>query len=177
MPTPAPSRYWRRTLGLQVRYADCGGYRFCYAYRGKVGTRPSILMLHGFSAHKDAWLTVVKVHRRALLLNMQRRGEKNPSGKNGKNSGALATVWEASHSHVLSCFDPVSPKASAHLVCGHARPRGNNAHQHGRLLHPGTGQEDSSGELHAAEATKRAVIDFTEQQFVFLVLSLWKPYA
>uniref|UniRef100_A0A8C2X3E8 acylglycerol lipase n=1 Tax=Cyclopterus lumpus TaxID=8103 RepID=A0A8C2X3E8_CYCLU len=52
--------YWRRTLGLQVRYADCGGYRFCFAYRGKPGTRPSILMLHGFSAHKDTWLTVVK---------------------------------------------------------------------------------------------------------------------
>ncbi|XP_068604886.1 monoacylglycerol lipase ABHD6b [Brachionichthys hirsutus] len=52
--------YWRRTLGLQVRYADCGGYRFCYTYRGKPGMRPSILMLHGFSAHKDAWLTVVK---------------------------------------------------------------------------------------------------------------------
>ncbi|KAA8590923.1 hypothetical protein FQN60_001866 [Etheostoma spectabile] len=52
--------YWRRTLGLQVRYADCGGYRFCYASRGKPGMRPSILMLHGFSAHKDTWLTVVK---------------------------------------------------------------------------------------------------------------------
>ncbi|XP_030589400.1 monoacylglycerol lipase ABHD6b isoform X2 [Archocentrus centrarchus] len=52
--------YWRRTLGLQVRYADCGGYRFCYSYRGKPGMRPSILMLHGFSAHKDTWLTVVK---------------------------------------------------------------------------------------------------------------------
>ncbi|XP_015250217.1 PREDICTED: monoacylglycerol lipase ABHD6-like [Cyprinodon variegatus] len=52
--------YWRRTLGLQVRYADCGGYRFCYSYRGKPGMRPSILMLHGFSAHKDMWLSVVK---------------------------------------------------------------------------------------------------------------------
>lgn len=58
-------RYWRRTLGLQVRYADCGGYRFCYSYRGKPGMRPSILMLHGFSAHKDTWLTVVKVRRSA----------------------------------------------------------------------------------------------------------------
>lgn len=55
------NRYWRRTLGLQVRYADCGGYRFCYSCRGKPGMRPSILMLHGFSAHKDSWLTVVKV--------------------------------------------------------------------------------------------------------------------
>uniref|UniRef100_A0A672HX53 Abhydrolase domain containing 6b n=1 Tax=Salarias fasciatus TaxID=181472 RepID=A0A672HX53_SALFA len=58
--------YWRRTLGLQVRFADCGGYRFCYSCRGKPGMRPSILMLHGFSAHKDTWLTVVKI----LSLNM-----------------------------------------------------------------------------------------------------------
>lgn len=54
-------RYWRRTLGLQVRYADCGGYRFCYSCRGRPGMRPSILLLHGFSAHKDTWLTVIKV--------------------------------------------------------------------------------------------------------------------
>ncbi len=54
-------RYWRRTLGLQVRYADCGGYRFCYSYRGKPGLRPSVLMLHDFSAHKDTWLPMVKV--------------------------------------------------------------------------------------------------------------------
>ncbi|MGH0144056.1 UNVERIFIED_CONTAM: hypothetical protein FKN15_005215 [Acipenser sinensis] len=53
--------YWRRTLGLQVKHAESDGYRFCYSYRGKPGTRPSILMLHGFSAHKDMWLTVVKV--------------------------------------------------------------------------------------------------------------------
>ncbi|XP_061634373.1 monoacylglycerol lipase ABHD6b isoform X2 [Phyllopteryx taeniolatus] len=52
--------YWRRTLGLQVHYADCGGYRFCYSCRGKPGMRPSILMLHSFSAHKDTWLTLVK---------------------------------------------------------------------------------------------------------------------
>lgn len=77
MLTCAPCRYWRRTLGLQVRYADCGGYRFCYAYRGKAGMRPSILMLHGFSAHKDAWLTVVKVHQRVLLFEMERCHEKN----------------------------------------------------------------------------------------------------
>uniref|UniRef100_A0A667XUW2 acylglycerol lipase n=1 Tax=Myripristis murdjan TaxID=586833 RepID=A0A667XUW2_9TELE len=65
--------YWRRTLGLQVRYADCGGYRFCYSYRGKPGLRPSILMLHGFSAHKDTWLSVVKYlpkHLHILCVDM-----------------------------------------------------------------------------------------------------------
>lgn len=54
-------RYWRRRLGLQVDYAGHDGYRFCYTHRGKPGSRPSILMLHGFSAHKDMWLGVVKV--------------------------------------------------------------------------------------------------------------------
>lgn len=68
-----PFRYWRRTLGLQVRYADCGGYRFCYAYRGKPGMRPSILMLHGFSAHKDTWLTVVKVRICTYRINIHQK--------------------------------------------------------------------------------------------------------
>lgn len=54
-------RYWRRRLGLQVDYAESNGYRFCYTHRGKPGSRPSVLMLHGFSAHKDMWLGVVKV--------------------------------------------------------------------------------------------------------------------
>ncbi|XP_061114903.1 monoacylglycerol lipase ABHD6b [Conger conger] len=60
--------YWRRTLGMQVRYVDCGGYRFCYSVRGKPGTRPSILLLHGFSAHKDMWLSVVKFLPKHLHL-------------------------------------------------------------------------------------------------------------
>ncbi|XP_041954251.1 monoacylglycerol lipase ABHD6b [Alosa sapidissima] len=65
--------YWRRTLGLQVRYADCGGYRFCFSYRGRPGHRPSILMLHGFSAHKDTWLSLVKYlpkHLHILCVDM-----------------------------------------------------------------------------------------------------------
>ncbi|KAG9335140.1 hypothetical protein JZ751_005612 [Albula glossodonta] len=65
--------YWRRTLGMQVRYADCGGYRFCYSVRGKPGIRPSILMLHGFSTHKDMWLSVVKYlpkHLHILCVDM-----------------------------------------------------------------------------------------------------------
>ncbi|KAJ8372026.1 hypothetical protein AAFF_G00295380 [Aldrovandia affinis] len=60
--------YWRRTLGMQVRYADCRGYRFCYSVRGKPGTRPSVLLLHGFSAHKDMWLSVVKFLPKHLHL-------------------------------------------------------------------------------------------------------------
>ena len=32
--------------------------------RGKPGSKPSILMLHGFSTHKDMWLSVAKVRAR-----------------------------------------------------------------------------------------------------------------
>lgn len=46
---------------MQVRYANYDDYQFCYSYRGRPGYRPSILMLHGFSAHKDMWLSIVKV--------------------------------------------------------------------------------------------------------------------
>lgn len=60
-------RYWRRTLGMQVRYVHHEDYQFCYSFRGRPGHKPSILMLHGFSAHKDMWLSVVKVHFQTLL--------------------------------------------------------------------------------------------------------------
>ncbi|XP_057175107.1 monoacylglycerol lipase ABHD6b [Triplophysa rosa] len=60
--------YWRRTLGMHIRYSDCGGYRFSYSCRGKPGLRPSILMLHDFSAHKDTWLQMVKYLPKHLHL-------------------------------------------------------------------------------------------------------------
>ncbi|XP_024076674.1 monoacylglycerol lipase ABHD6 isoform X2 [Terrapene carolina triunguis] len=60
--------YWRRALGMQVRYANYDDYRFCFSYRGRPGFRPSILMLHGFSAHKDMWLSVVKFLPKNLHL-------------------------------------------------------------------------------------------------------------
>lgn len=69
------NRYWRRRLGLQVDYTEYEGYRFCYSHRGTPGTRPSVLMLHGFSAHKDMWLPTVKARNHhftdALYLNSQ----------------------------------------------------------------------------------------------------------
>ncbi|XP_040215147.1 monoacylglycerol lipase ABHD6 [Rana temporaria] len=52
--------YWRRVLGIQVKLVNYGNYRFCYTCRGRPGPKPSILMLHGFSAHKDMWLAVTK---------------------------------------------------------------------------------------------------------------------
>ncbi|XP_073324143.1 monoacylglycerol lipase abhd6-A-like [Pagrus major] len=53
--------YWRRRLGLVVRYSNYGSYRFCYSSRGTPGgATPTLLFLHGFSATKDMWLPVVK---------------------------------------------------------------------------------------------------------------------
>ncbi|KAM9859089.1 monoacylglycerol lipase abhd6-B-like [Aulostomus maculatus] len=53
--------YMRHKLGLVVRYAHSGSYRFCYSSRGTPGSAlPSLLLLHGFSATKDMWLPVVK---------------------------------------------------------------------------------------------------------------------
>ncbi|XP_060095381.1 monoacylglycerol lipase ABHD6-like [Heteronotia binoei] len=46
-----------KILGLQVRYAEHNGYRFCYYSRGKPGLQPSMLMLHGYAFDKDTWLT------------------------------------------------------------------------------------------------------------------------
>lgn len=60
--------YWRRALGLQVYYADCESYRFRYSARGKPGSNPSVLMLHGFSTHKDMWLSVIKFLPKHLHL-------------------------------------------------------------------------------------------------------------
>lgn len=53
--------YWRRRLGLMIRYSHSGNYHFCYSVRGTPGgITPSLLLLHGFSATKDMWLPVVK---------------------------------------------------------------------------------------------------------------------
>lgn len=53
--------YWRRRLGLVVRYSYSGSYRFCYCSRGTPGgDAPSLLLLHGFSASKDMWLAVIR---------------------------------------------------------------------------------------------------------------------
>ncbi|XP_015277596.1 PREDICTED: monoacylglycerol lipase ABHD6-like [Gekko japonicus] len=45
-----------KIIGVQVRYAEHNGYRFCYYSRGKPGLQPSILMLHGYGFDKDSWL-------------------------------------------------------------------------------------------------------------------------
>ncbi|XP_077060281.1 monoacylglycerol lipase ABHD6 [Siphateles boraxobius] len=60
--------YWRRRLGMQVDYTEYEGYRFCFSHRGNPSARPSVLMLHGFSAHKDMWLGVVKFLPRNVHL-------------------------------------------------------------------------------------------------------------
>ncbi|KAL8212797.1 UNVERIFIED_CONTAM: hypothetical protein K2H54_058758 [Gekko kuhli] len=53
---------WIRRMrrGMKVKYAKHNGYNFCYFTRGKPGSQPSMLMLHGFSLSKDMWLDTLK---------------------------------------------------------------------------------------------------------------------
>ncbi|XP_060094248.1 monoacylglycerol lipase ABHD6-like [Heteronotia binoei] len=48
--------FGREINGLQVRYAEHNGYRFCYLSCGKPGLQPSMLLLHGLTLNKDMWL-------------------------------------------------------------------------------------------------------------------------
>lgn len=77
-----PPRYWRRALGMQVCYVRHEDYQFCYSFRGRPGHRPSILMLHGFSAHKDMWLSVVKVQ---FYIPLSQEGKGFPLGHDVNN--------------------------------------------------------------------------------------------
>ncbi|XP_077187470.1 monoacylglycerol lipase ABHD6-like [Paroedura picta] len=53
---------WLRRMkrGVKVKYAKHNNYNFCYFTRGKPGSQPSMLMLHGFSLNKDMWLDTLK---------------------------------------------------------------------------------------------------------------------
>ncbi|XP_044307641.1 monoacylglycerol lipase ABHD6-like [Varanus komodoensis] len=53
--------YKHQKRGVRVKYAEHEGYRFCYFSRGEPGTRPSVLMLHGFLFNKDMWLNTIKL--------------------------------------------------------------------------------------------------------------------
>ncbi|XP_070591818.1 monoacylglycerol lipase ABHD6-like [Erythrolamprus reginae] len=58
----------RLSMGVKVKYLDSEGYRFRYLTRGKPGSRPSVLMLHGFSLNKDMWLNTIEVFPKDLHL-------------------------------------------------------------------------------------------------------------
>ncbi|KAK1799845.1 hypothetical protein P4O66_006372 [Electrophorus voltai] len=95
--------YWRRRLGLQVDYAECDGFHFCYMHRGKPGSRPSMLMLHGFSAHKDMWLGVLKFVE-SMQLN------KKPFHLVGTSMGGnVAGVYAARYPKDLSSLTLICP--------------------------------------------------------------------
>ncbi|XP_077183850.1 monoacylglycerol lipase ABHD6-like [Paroedura picta] len=59
-----PFKIWmwisRMKRGVKVKYVKANGYNFCYFTRGKPGSLPSMLMLHGLALNKDMWLDTVK---------------------------------------------------------------------------------------------------------------------
>ncbi|XP_026538440.1 monoacylglycerol lipase ABHD6-like [Notechis scutatus] len=58
----------RLKMGVKVKYLYNEGYQFSYFTRGKPGSRPSVLMLHGFSLNKDMWLNTIEVFPKDLHL-------------------------------------------------------------------------------------------------------------
>uniref|UniRef100_A0A670J9P2 acylglycerol lipase n=1 Tax=Podarcis muralis TaxID=64176 RepID=A0A670J9P2_PODMU len=63
---------------MKVKFVEHEGYRFCYFCRGKPGSQPSVLMLHGFSFNKDMWLDTIKLFPKDLhvvCLDMPGHGE------------------------------------------------------------------------------------------------------
>ncbi|KAL7986231.1 hypothetical protein Chor_011397 [Crotalus horridus] len=58
----------RQSVGVKVKNLDSEGYRFRYFMRGKPGSQPSVLMLHGFSLNKDMWLNTIEVFPKGLHL-------------------------------------------------------------------------------------------------------------
>ncbi|KAG8127929.1 hypothetical protein E2320_014806 [Naja naja] len=58
----------RLKMGVKVKYLSNEGYQFSYFTRGEPGSRPSVLMLHGFSLNKDMWLNTIEVFPKDLHL-------------------------------------------------------------------------------------------------------------
>uniref|UniRef100_A0A670YSY4 acylglycerol lipase n=1 Tax=Pseudonaja textilis TaxID=8673 RepID=A0A670YSY4_PSETE len=58
----------RLKMGVKVKYLYNEGYQFSYFTRGEPGSRPSVLMLHGFSLNKDMWLNTIEVFPKDLHL-------------------------------------------------------------------------------------------------------------
>ncbi|XP_061584320.1 monoacylglycerol lipase abhd6-A-like isoform X2 [Cololabis saira] len=85
--------FWRRRLGLQVRFSHSGSYRFCYSSRGSVGTEPTLLLLHGFSASKDMWLPVAKfLPRNRHLVCVDMPGHEGTSRTGAEDYSILGQV-------------------------------------------------------------------------------------
>uniref|UniRef100_A0A8C6VHV4 acylglycerol lipase n=1 Tax=Naja naja TaxID=35670 RepID=A0A8C6VHV4_NAJNA len=63
-----PSLTKRLKMGVKVKYLSNEGYQFSYFTRGEPGSRPSVLMLHGFSLNKDMWLNTIEVFPKDLHL-------------------------------------------------------------------------------------------------------------
>ncbi|XP_032998470.1 monoacylglycerol lipase ABHD6-like [Lacerta agilis] len=71
-------RFKRWQTRVEVKYATFKDYRFCYFCRGKPGSQPVMLMLHGFSINKDMWLGTVELFPKDLhiiCLDMPGHGE------------------------------------------------------------------------------------------------------
>lgn len=126
----------RRKIGLVVRYSYNGSYRFCYSSRGTPGgSTPSLLLLHGFSASKDMWLTLVPVSHPLQTQPLV------PNCKPGINFTFLALFLSSHHSLLSTSF---SLKASMLSVWTCRVTRGRAA----------PGQRTTASRVRSTESTR-----------------------
>lgn len=112
--------FWRRRLGLKVKYCHSGSYRFCYSTRGTPGGTPSLLLLHGFSANKDMWLPVVKFlppQQHVVCLDLPgHEGTSRPQTDDYSIHGQVTRIHQFVHSIGLSQFHLVGTSMGGNVA-------------------------------------------------------------
>lgn len=112
--------FWRRRLGLVVRFSDVGSFRFCYSTRGTPGGAPSLLLLHGFSANKDMWLPVVKFlpqHHHVVCLDLPGHdGTSRSQTEDYSIQGQVSRIHQFVHSVGLRHFHLVGTSMGGNLA-------------------------------------------------------------
>lgn len=112
--------FWRRRLGLVVKFSEVGSFRFCYSSRGTPGGAPSLLLLHGFSANKDMWLPVVKflpLDRHVVCLDLPGHdGTSRLQTEDYSIQGQVSRIHQFVHSVGLRRFHLVGTSMGGNLA-------------------------------------------------------------
>lgn len=112
--------FWRTRIGLSVKFSDLGSFRFCYSSRGKPGSAPSLLLLHGFSASKDMWLPVVKFlppHLHVVCLDLPgHEGTSRDQTEDYSIQGQVSRIHQFVHSLGLKRFHLVGTSMGGNLA-------------------------------------------------------------
>lgn len=78
-------RYFLYKSGLRVKFILAGNYHFCYAERGRRNSKPTLILVHGFSSSKDMFTPIVQVRNDNFfsLIRFPKRSLRITQGKEG----------------------------------------------------------------------------------------------